>query len=197
MNKVVLLIILAFCCDEGFNHLQAETGARQAQRTELRRISECCYQNAEAEFGLRERECFECCVREALGLPKLRATCSRYKHERGEGNMPKKFRKKPVVVEAIQLTWENWSAVCDFIPKPHFVRGVYTDASGDVLPDSVEPPRDTDGDCDHIGLYLNTNNGPVLAKENDWIVKTVLGDYYPCTPDVFEATHKEVRGERR
>jgi len=29
--------------------------------------------------------------------------------------MIKKFRKKPVVIEAIQLLWENWSEICDFV----------------------------------------------------------------------------------
>lgn len=81
--------------------------------------------------------------------------------------------------------------MCDFVPKPCFDRGVYTDANGYVLPDSSEPSRDNDGDCDHIGLYMNTTHGRELAKENDWIVKTALGGFFPCAPDVFEATYEK------
>lgn len=105
----------------------------------------------------------------------------------------KKFRKKPVVIEAIQLTWENWSEVCDFVPKPHFDRGVYTDADGAPLHASAEPARDNDGDCDHIGLYINTKEGRMLASENDWIIKGVKGEFYPCKPDIFSFTYEEVR----
>ena len=28
-----------------------------------------------------------------------------------------RFRKKPVVIEAVQLTWSTWSEICDFVPR--------------------------------------------------------------------------------
>src|SRR5690606_28250907 len=62
---------------------------------------------------------------------------------------PQKFRKKPVVIEAIQLTWPNWNAVCDFVPKPWFVRGVY------VQPDGGYSDFN-ESDADRMGLLIQT-----------------------------------------
>lgn len=177
-----ILVLIAFCCGGDFLQPQVEVSARQERKAELKRISHCCAQEANVELGLQEEVCWECRVREVLEL-------SKHKHT-GEDMTVKKFRKKPVVVEAIQLTWENWEAVCDFVPGPPFSRGVYTDGDGKVLPSSSIPPRDTDGDCDHIGLYMSTVNGRVLAKENDWIIKGIAGEFYLCKPDIFEATYE-------
>ena len=42
-----------------------------------------------------------------------------------------RFRKKPVVIEAVQLTWETWNEVCDFVgPFPEGMRGCYIDSKG-------------------------------------------------------------------
>lgn len=38
-----------------------------------------------------------------------------------------KYRKKPVVIDAIQLTWANWNEVCDFVSAECFGGGVYLD----------------------------------------------------------------------
>lgn len=102
-----------------------------------------------------------------------------------------KFRKKPVVIEAVQLRWDTWNDICDFVPRPWFERGVYLDESGEVLPDDKSSGR--------IGLLINTLEsnqitGSLLATQGDWIIKGVKGEFYPCKPDIFESTYDPVEG---
>lgn len=87
------------------------------------------------------------------------------------------FRKKPVVVEAVQLWWHTWSEMCAFAgvgsaedDKPH----------GFTHPDGKQ------------GLRIPTLEGTMEAIEGDWIIRGVKGELYPCKPDVFEATYEPV-----
>jgi hypothetical protein len=93
--------------------------------------------------------------------------------------MPK-FRKKPVVIEAVQLTWPNWNAVCDFLSKEAFGVGTYVDENGIPTEDASK----------RLGVHINTLEGKMLAVENDWIIKGVKGEFYPCKPDIFAATYE-------
>ena len=87
-----------------------------------------------------------------------------------------KFRKKPVVIEAVQLRWDTWSEMCDFMPT--------------IGPNKGDPHGAQDGE--KIQLVIPTLEGEMTADENDWIIKGVKGEYYPCKPDIFEATYEPV-----
>jgi hypothetical protein len=81
-----------------------------------------------------------------------------------------KFRKKPVVIEAVQ--WLNRKIVCP--PGPLWFaeaeeRGVIR-LYGDIL-------------------EINTLEGTMQASVGDWIIRGVKGELYPCKPDIFAATH--------
>ena len=79
------------------------------------------------------------------------------------------YRKKPVVIEAIQWTGENFGEV-----------GVLGD---DVYgPYGKEKPH----------LEIKTLEGRMVANIGDWIIKGVKGEVYPCKPDIFEATYEIV-----
>jgi len=99
-----------------------------------------------------------------------------------------RYRKRPVVIEAVQLTWDTWSEICDFAGvgklqdgKPE---GCYVGADGKALPgDQVS---------DRMGLLIPTLEGLMVASENDWIIKGVKGELYPCKPDIFEQTYEPV-----
>lgn len=99
--------------------------------------------------------------------------------------MPK-FRKKPVVIEAVQLNWRNWGAVCDFlggiVSPSNPARSVsdYSDSCG-------EP---TTAEAGWIELTIPTLEGDHVAKHGDWIIKGVKGEFYPCKPDIFAATYE-------
>ncbi len=102
-----------------------------------------------------------------------------------------KYRKKPVVIEAVQLTWANWSEICDFVDVGYLAdgkpQGTWIDENG--LPtDDPQAHRDTDT----LGLLIPTLEGLMIARENDYIIRGVQGELYPCKPDIFEATYEVV-----
>jgi hypothetical protein len=99
-----------------------------------------------------------------------------------------KFTKIPVEIEAIQLTWENWSDVCEFVPRPWFQNGVYLDQNNNI----TELGSMGMSANDRIGLKMQTlESQEFLAIENDWIIKGVNGEFYPCKPDIFEKTYRK------
>jgi hypothetical protein len=98
-----------------------------------------------------------------------------------------KYRKKPVVIEAIELTWANWGAICDFVPKPWFERGVWLDEEGKPLPEGQTRFVDGEG---ALGLLINTTEGLMLGRGGEFIIKGVAGEFYPCKPDIFHTTYE-------
>ena len=91
------------------------------------------------------------------------------------------FRKKPVVVEAVQLLWDNFNEM-----NQHASVGKLSDGQPEVA------YRDNGGDGKHDGLclYIPTFDGLVLAEEGDWIIKGVKGELDSCKPDIFAATYE-------
>jgi len=83
-----------------------------------------------------------------------------------------KFRKKPVVIEAVQFTRMNWEAV-----------QLFTNCTAHTLTTERKP----DGKCTCI---IPTLEGQHIATEGDWIIKGVQGEFYPCKPDIFEQTYE-------
>ena len=83
--------------------------------------------------------------------------------------MPKKFRKKPVVIEAVRWTGDNREEMEEFVPNTILAR------------------KNAEGD-----LAIGTLEGVMTASKGDWIIKGVHGEYYPCKPDIFEKTYDPV-----
>ena len=81
-----------------------------------------------------------------------------------------KFRKRPVVVEAAQL-------VDDL--RNHTEAAAWIEGSGGHAEIPFAEP------C----LYIETLEGRMRADIGDWIIKGVKGEFYPCKPDIFEATY--------
>lgn len=97
-----------------------------------------------------------------------------------------KFRKKPVVIEAVQLRWDNWHEMCDHAGvgrledgKP---MGCYVGPLGEILPEGQSSPE--------MGLIIPTLEGVMLARQHDWVIRGVQGELYPCKPDIFQATYE-------
>jgi hypothetical protein len=88
--------------------------------------------------------------------------------ERKRPEMPR-FRKKPVVIEAVQ----NNSSL-----KPADLHSFLGDFEGVTV----------EGKC----LVIKTLEGDMRADEGDWIIKGVKGEFYPCKPDIFAATYEPV-----
>lgn len=85
------------------------------------------------------------------------------------------YRKKPVVIQAVQLRWDTWNEICEFV-------GVGKIADG--RPEGVVR---ADG---KIEMAIPTLEGVHTARENDWIIRGVRGELYPCKPDIFEMTYE-------
>lgn len=106
-----------------------------------------------------------------------------------ENHTVTRYRKRPIEIEAVQLTWATWSAVCDFIgPFPEGMRGVYVDEFTGVHDDF--PGDNSDGTMCRIGLLIPTLEGTMLAVQDDWIIRGVKGELYPCKPDIFAETYE-------
>lgn len=88
-----------------------------------------------------------------------------------------KFRKRPVVIEAVQLRWDTWNEICD-----HAGVGQLSDGK----------PEGKYGDDGSITLAIPTLEGVMCASENDWIIKGVHGELYPVKPDIFIETYEAV-----
>lgn len=96
-----------------------------------------------------------------------------------------KYRKKPIVIDAIKLEWETWNEVCNFIPEKYLEKGVYlNDKTYEVLPEGIT--------SNTIGLLINTLEGTHLARQGDYIIKGVNNEIYPCKPDIFKKTYEKV-----
>ena len=87
--------------------------------------------------------------------------------------MPK-FRKKPVVIEAVQWTGRaSYDAVSAFVTRDDDVCFVN--------------PLDPGG-----YVEIPTPEGTMKATAGDWIIRGVAGEIYPCKPDIFAATYEAV-----
>lgn len=84
-----------------------------------------------------------------------------------------KFRKRPVVVEAVQLTRENASEVWGWASEAF----------------SAGQARDVIIDADD-GLTIKTLEGDMRASFGDWVIKGVKGEFYPCKDEIFAATYE-------
>lgn len=78
-----------------------------------------------------------------------------------------KFRKKPVIIEAVQWDGENETELTIFM------NCVF---------------RKNPTNCYEI--EIRTLEGVMTAKVGDWIIKGVNGEFYPCKPDIFEKTYE-------
>lgn len=80
-----------------------------------------------------------------------------------------KFKKKPVIIEARQITDENINEVREWCGGKK---------NREIL----------------NGFLVPTLEGAHIAKIGDWIIKGIKGEFYPCKPDIFEATYERIGG---
>lgn len=99
-----------------------------------------------------------------------------------------KFRKKPVVIDAVRLGWDTWSEMCEFAGVGKLEDGK---PSGCYVGPDGKPCEGNEG-SDRMGLLIPTLEGLMVGTEGDWIIKGVKGELYPCKPDIFEATYDRV-----
>ena len=92
-----------------------------------------------------------------------------------------KYRKKPIVIDALQWSGGNHREMSDFL-------------GGDT--DSYLIADDDNFYIDHWkvegGLVIKTLEGEHIASIGDYIIKGIHGEFYPCKPDIFRATYEGV-----
>lgn len=81
-----------------------------------------------------------------------------------------KARKKPVEIETVQYDGENHMEIITWVGEPSNV-GATIDKNENFL-------------------EINTLEGTMKASKGDYIIKGVQGEFYPCKPDIFEATYE-------
>ena len=83
-----------------------------------------------------------------------------------------KYRKKPVVIEAVQyhIAETNKAEILEFMKATQYAE-----------------------DFSELGITIKTLEGVMKATPGDWIIKGVKGEFYPCKPDIFEATYEKVQ----
>lgn len=99
-----------------------------------------------------------------------------------------KYRKKPVVIEAVQLTWQNWNEMCEFAGVGRLEEGK---PQGCHIGPDGKPLKETEN-SEKLGLLIPTLEGLMIGSEGDWIIRGIKGELYPCKPDIFEATYEKV-----
>lgn len=91
-----------------------------------------------------------------------------------------KYRKKPVVIEAIQ--WYPYLKIDEVIP--YFCTNVYRDRE-DTHCKECRAVLSRHG-------YIHTLEGGHIVCPGDWIITGIKGEKYPCKPDIFEQTYEKV-----
>jgi hypothetical protein len=80
----------------------------------------------------------------------------------------KRYRKRPIVIEAIQYTHANAPEVLGWM------------GMGNTLAQTWEDEA----------ISIPTPEGVMRASPGDWIIRDIQGEFYPCKPDIFEATYE-------
>lgn len=94
--------------------------------------------------------------------------------------MPK-FRKKPIVIEAVRWTGSNLEEIRNFVGSDLIENYIkHFDIERTLIKQTL------------AGIAINTLEGTMMVNYGDYIIKGVNNEFYPCEPDIFKQTHEEV-----
>ncbi len=92
-----------------------------------------------------------------------------------------KYRKKPIVVEAIQWTGSNLEEIRNFVGNDLIENYIkHFDIERTLIKQTL------------AGIAINTLEGTMIVNYGDYIIKGVNNEFYPCEPDIFKQTYEEV-----
>ena len=89
-----------------------------------------------------------------------------------------KYRKKPVVIEAVR--WDGKLVTLHQLQKSGMETTIYSIGTYPI---------------EICNLRVKTLEGEHIADIGDWIIKGVKGEFYPCKPDIFEMTYEKENSE--
>ena len=85
-----------------------------------------------------------------------------------------RYRKRPVEIDAIQFTRDNFEEIKEF-----------TNGSAHIF-------KTQNGLFEISTCIIPTLEGEHIANYGDYIIKGVIGEFYPCKPDIFEKTYEQL-----
>ncbi len=97
------------------------------------------------------------------------------------GDPMTKFRKKPVVIEAVQFS-ENTRTEAERITE-------WVNSQGGNARCGI---GSSDSGYAADLVFITTLEGVMKANPFDWIIRGIKGEFYPCRDDIFEATYEPV-----
>lgn len=80
--------------------------------------------------------------------------------------MIKRYKKKPIVIKAVQFTGENYKEVEEFVGQPLYIS--------------------------YGMVAIPTLEGIMRCKPGNYVIKGVKGEFYPCDKEIFEQTYEEI-----
>lgn len=96
-----------------------------------------------------------------------------------------KYKKKPVIIEAVQWKDGEISEVTDWIRE----------GLNKLMPMPNQKPEPKQiGAIMQMGDYIHiaTLEGEMFASDGDYIIRGVKGELYPCKPDIFKMTYEKI-----
>lgn len=95
-----------------------------------------------------------------------------------------RFMKKPVVIEAFQMTHSRRDSNIDWPEWLHRAWQLERETPGSIYPTEAGTSDGT--------LSIGTLEGQHLVSWGDWIIRGVQGELYPCKPDIFDKNYERV-----
>lgn len=95
-------------------------------------------------------------------------------------NVPRDFKKRPVIIQAIKWTGDNLFDVIKFMSG---APSIQTDIGAAKWNEYCDLVQDS-------GLIIKTLEGQHIATVGDMIIRGVKGEFYPCKPDIFDMTYE-------
>ena len=92
-----------------------------------------------------------------------------------------KYRKKPVEIEALQWDGSDHLSMFEFLDGSHRSSMASNGTNFYINHNKVQG-----------GLVIKTLEGEHIANIDDWIIKGVKGEFYPCKPDIFKLTYDPI-----
>lgn len=117
-------------------------------------------------------------------------------HDGGHVVGPQRFRKRPVEVEALRYVGPAWLlarggrvpyGADEWAELRRFTQGKLVAAHVGTV---------THGGSNQYAPAIRTLEGVMRISPGDWVIKGVAGEFYPCKPDIFEATYEPVDAAR-
>lgn len=88
-----------------------------------------------------------------------------------------KYKKKPVIIDAVQFNGLNLEEIKEFVGEH-------------LIYDIIDSAWQCGKGAPHILMEIKTLEGNMKVSKNDFIIKGINGEFYPCKPDIFGKTYE-------